>query len=192
MALLTALLTSAAVTSLVTWNDVSDSQSTTLCTVGDDVTSASDVTTSADSRSYTTPNDADFRSSTMTSEDHLRLRATTRGPVDHLQSQRRAITRSIRLYGIVVAACVATVVAVALAAACVVARGGSPSSVHWRSWLSRFNRRSAADLAAATSGGDGDYIYRPLGTGRGSRLDDEYETTFVGVSVPLLHDVRAV
>jgi len=91
-----------------------------------------------------------------------------------------------------VAACVATVVAVALAAACVVAHGGPQSSARCGSWLRRFNRRSAADLGTAANSGDSDYIYRPLGTGTGNRLDDEYETTFVGVSVPLLHDVRAV
>jgi len=96
----------------------------------------------------------------------------------------------------VVAACVATVVAVALATACVVVRGASGTPGTGRRWGSslcrQFNRRSAANLAAATGNGDGDYIYRPLGTGTGSRLDEEYETTFVGVSVPLLHDVRAV
>jgi len=195
MALLTALLTSAAVTSLVTWNDVSDNRTTVaLYTVSDNTTHAFDVT-SADTRSQPTTNDADFRSPTTTSVNYFLLRPTIRSPGDHLRSQRIAITRSIRLYGIVVAACVATVVAVALAAACVVVRGTSastPCSGRCGSWFRRFNRRSAADLAAATSGGDGDYIYRPLGTGTGNRLDDEYETTFVGVSVPLLHDVRAV
>lgn len=200
MALVTALLTSAAVTSLVTWND----SRPIIAAVGDDVTRAFDGATSTDG----TSNDTDFPSPTMTSlsssssENYFRLRPTTRGPAEHLRSQRIAITRSIRLYGIVVAACLATVVAVALTAACVVAHGGTPSAGRWESWFrrgswcGRFHRRStAADLgsaAASGGGGDGDYIYRPLGTGTGSALDDEYETTFVGVSVPLLHDVRAV
>ena len=34
-----------------------------------------------------------------------------------------------------------------------------------------------------------DYIYRPL---HGNRLDDEYENTFVGVSIPLLQEVTVV
>jgi len=195
MALLTTLLTSAAVTSLVTWNDVSDNRTTVASyTVSDNTTLAFDAA-SADTRSQPTINDADFRSPTSTSVNYFRLRPTTRSPGDHLRSQRIAITRSIRLYGIVVAACVATVVAVALAAACVVVRGTStstPNAGRCGSLFRRLNRRSAADLAAATGSGDGDYIYRPLGTGTGNRLDDEYETTFVGVSVPLLHDVRAV
>ena len=188
-------MTSAAVTSLVTWND------SLPITAGDDATRAFGVATSTDGAS----NDVDFRSPTTTSENYFRLRPTTTTTtpdrVAHLRSQRVAITRSIRLYGIVVAACLATVVAVALAAACVVAHGGTPitdggSWFRRGSWCSRFRRRStAADLAAAMTiggGGDGDYIYRPLGTGTGSALDDEYETTFVGVSVPLLRDVRAV
>jgi len=189
MALLTTLLTSAAVTSLVTWNDSRP------ITIGDDVTRAFDVPAA-------TTNDTDFRSPTMTSsENYFRLRPTAPGSAENLRSQRIAITKSMRLYGIVVAACLAAVVAVALTAACVVAHGGTPTTDRWDSWLrrgswcSRVRRRStAADLAAAaTSGGsDGDYIYRPLGTGNGSALDDEYETTFVGVSVPLLRDVRAV
>jgi len=194
MALLTALLTSAAVTSLVTWNDVIENRSTASYAVSDDVTGAFDVTTPADTGSHPTSNAADFRSPTTTSEDYFRLRRTTRGPFDHLRSQRLAITRSIRLYGIIVAACVSTVLAVALAAACVVVRGGQSTSGRWGSCFRRFrpNRRSAADLPTTTSGVDGDYIYRPLGTGTGNRFDDEYETTFVGVSVPLLHDVGAV
>ena len=194
MVLLTALLTSAAVTSLVTWNGVTDSQTTTA--VG---SRAYDFTTSPDVQSPPTGNDTDFRSP-MTSEGDFRsvLPTTTAG---YRREQRAVITRSIRLYGIVVAACVATVLAVALAAACVMTGGGGggsrSSAVRWTSpWFRRLRcRRSAAahDSAAATSGaGDSDYIYRPLGTGTGSRLDDEYETTFVGVSVPLLHDVRAV
>jgi len=208
MALLTALLTSAAVTSsLVAWNDSRP------FTAGDDATRPFDVATSTDGAS----NDTDyFRFPTSTSSEiYFRLAATTtRGPDEHLRSQRVAIARSIRLYGIVVAACLAAVVAVALTAACVVAHGAAPSAGGgdprgWESWFrrggswcGRLRRRStAADLdAAATSGaGDGDYIYRPLGTGTGSgldrtgsALDDEYETTFVGVSVPLLRDVRAV
>jgi len=190
MALLTALLTSAAVTSVVTWNDVTDNRSTA---VSEDTTRAFDVTASANAAAHPTLNESDFRYWTITSEGYFRLYPTTiRGPIDHLRSQRIAITRSIRLYGIVVAGCVATVVAVALAAACVVAHGGPSSSARWSSWLRRFSRRSAADLGTATISGDSDYIYRPLGTGTGNRLDDEYETTFVGVSVPLLHDVRAV
>ena len=34
-----------------------------------------------------------------------------------------------------------------------------------------------------------DYIYRPL---HGNRLDDEYENTFVGVSIPLLQEVTVI
>ena len=191
MAVITALLTSAAVTTLVTWNDVNDNRFTTSSTVSDDMTVAFEVATSTDVRSYSASNQTDLQSPKMTPED-LRLRLTTRRPVDDVRSQRIAITRSIRLYGIVVAACVATVLAVAMAAACVVARGSSSTAVHWGSWFHRFNRRSPAHLAVSACPSDGDYIYRPLGTGTGSRLDDEYETTFVGVSVPLLHDVRAV
>lgn len=37
-----------------------------------------------------------------------------------------------------------------------------------------------------------DYIYRPLGGGSGNRIEDEYETTFVGVSIPLLHEVSDI
>lgn len=39
-----------------------------------------------------------------------------------------------------------------------------------------------------------DYIYRPIGgsSGGGSRIEDEYETTFVGVSIPLLHEVSDI
>lgn len=187
MALLTALLTSAAVTSLVTWNE------SRYMTSSDSVTR---VTTLADDISHTTPNDTGFRFPTTTSENYFRLRPTTLFITNHLRSQRVAITRSMRLYGVVVATCLAAVVAVSLAAACFVVHGGTASGTvhhHRRSWFRLFGRRQmTSDLAAATSGGDADYIYRPLGTGTGSRLDDEYETTFVGVSVPLLHDVRVV
>jgi len=194
MALLTALMTSAAVTSLVTWTDVTtDSRPTSVS--GDNTTGAFDVTTSVlnITRPHTTSNDhSDFGYTTMTSQNYFRLLPSTRRPVDHLLSERVAITRSIRLYGIVVAACVGTVVAVALAAVCVISRGGPLSSVHCSSWLRRFKRHATSDLATSAGSTDSDYIYRPLGSATGSRLDDEYETTFVGVSVPLLHDVRAV
>ena len=40
-----------------------------------------------------------------------------------------------------------------------------------------------------TSGSGYDYIYKPL---HGGRLDDEYENTFVGVSIPLLQEVSVV
>ena len=131
MALLTALLTSAAVTSLVTWSDVTtDSRPTT---VGADnrTAGAFDVTTSVSTQPHTTSSDdSDFRRTSMTSEGYFRSLPTTRRTVNHLRSQRVAITRSIRLYGIVVAGCVATVVAVALAAVCVVSHGGPLSPVH--------------------------------------------------------------
>jgi len=194
MALLTALFTSAAVTSLVTWNG---NRSDTSYTTSGDITRAFDASVSSDAVSHPTLNSTDFRSPTTTSDFHiLSMRSTTAGTVEHVRSERVAIAKSIRLYGIVVAACLATVVAVALAATCVVARGGSPTTAtRWgSSWLRQLHRGHAvAELAAAAGGGDSDYIYRPLGTGlTGNRLDDEYETTFVGVSVPLLHDVRAV
>ena len=165
-----------------------------LSRVGGEYWRAFDVTTSTNTRLHPTSNASDvWYPTTTTSEGYFRLFPTVSGPADHLRSQRMAITRSIRLYGIVVAACVATVVAVTLAAACIVAHGGSPTTVNWSSWFRRLGRgRSAADLGTASSGGDSDYIYRPLGTGTGNRLDDEYETTFVGVSVPLLQDVRAI
>jgi len=194
MALLTALVTSAAVTSLVTWNDSQP------ITAGDDVTRPFDVVaTSTDGASNDTDTDY-FWSPTMTSsteenylrllsssENYFRLPTTTPGAGAHFRSQRIAITRSIRLYGIVVAACLATVVAVALTAACVVVHGGSSSADRpWESswfrrgsWCGRLIRRrsTAADMAAAATsgGGDGDYIYRPLGTGTGSALEDRSE-----------------
>jgi len=45
---------------------------------------------------------------------------------------------------------------------------------------------------ASPNGNKYDYIYRPLSgtsSGGGNRIEDEYETTFVGVSIPLLHEV---
>jgi hypothetical protein len=55
--------------------------------------------------------------------------------------------------------------------------------------------RATTDDRSSAAGNKYDYIYRPLGglgSGNGSRIEDEYETTFVGVSIPLLHEVSDI
>lgn len=55
--------------------------------------------------------------------------------------------------------------------------------------------RSTNDDGSTANGNKYDYIYRPLGgiaSGSGSRIEEEYETTFVGVSIPLLHEVSDI